>query len=112
MKDRELVLAGFSASHKFDQPILCPKNIFFRTCSLHESAMTTMVWRDEMNVGMAADGRYVEDPIRNEGIIMSRENKSGHGNLLEHMASAHPFIIVGRVEKSSIRGGIRVLKRA
>ncbi len=71
-----------------------------------------MLWRGEMDRWIQAKCGRAKDSIRNKWIVLSRENKSRHRDLFKHMASADSLILVGRVEKSSIWGRIRIIECA
>lgn len=61
---------------------------------------------------MLLDLRIREHGVRNERVVLCRDDQGGNGNRVEHVARSGPIVVVGAVSIAAVPCGIPVVKFA
>ena len=80
--------------------------------ALVEPAMPPMMRRDHSDLGVLLNLRLGEHGVRNEWIVLCRDDKSRYSDLIEHVSRASPIVIVGAVSIAAVSGSIAVIEFA
>ena len=78
--------------------------------ALVEPAMTPIMRRDHSDLEVLLNLRFGEHGVRNEWIVLCRDDKSRYRDFIEHVSRSSPIVIVGAVPITAVPGGIAVIE--